>query len=138
MEAYSFPGLWTSMPCLLIGAQQSKAAPDPKVQLRIRLDWGIGTSEQIRDNHTLVNMAPEMSRLAYPRLQAELLHVDHARVVGRISREGSERHIGQRRQTQEEFTWACRARSTAEKTARSRYRLLGSPPFRPGRTEPSV
>ena len=53
MEAYSFPGSWTSMPCLMIGAQQSKAAPDPKVQLRIRLDWGIGMSEQIRDNHTL-------------------------------------------------------------------------------------
>jgi hypothetical protein len=62
-------------------------------------------SEQIRDNHTLVNMAPGMTRLAYPRLQAELLHVAHARVLGRISREGSERPIGQRRQTQEEFTW---------------------------------
>lgn len=89
----------------MIDAQQSKAAPDPKVQLRIRLDWGIGMSEQIRDNHTLVNMAPGMTRLAYPRLQAELLHIAHARVLGRISREGSERPIGQRRQTQEEFTW---------------------------------
>jgi hypothetical protein len=50
VEAYSFPGLWTSMPCLMIGAQLSKAAAAPKVQLRIRLDWGIGMSEQIRDN----------------------------------------------------------------------------------------
>ena len=50
MEAYSFPGLWTSTPCLMIGAQLSKAAAAPKVQLRIRLDWGIGMSEQIRDN----------------------------------------------------------------------------------------
>jgi hypothetical protein len=41
------------MPCLMIGAQLSKAAAAPKVQLRIRLDWGIGMSEQIRDNHTL-------------------------------------------------------------------------------------
>ena len=38
------------MPCLMIGAQLSKAAAGPKVQLRIRLDWGVGMSEQIRDN----------------------------------------------------------------------------------------
>ena len=50
MKAYSFPGSWTSMPCLMIGAQQSKAARARKVRRRIWLDCGIGMSEQIRNN----------------------------------------------------------------------------------------